>query len=178
MRLGLVATFLYNTLNASRPHLVTIPILICFVIRFGSYKSFLRLNIQLWRVVSNSLPVKSNLAHRGIQLDKTCNLCGEGKENTKHILRDSLIISRLWFISPLDLRVDAFSRKNFTDWLFIDVGLRGAEAINFAMLLYWAIWSARNQFIFYSISFDSWATVRLACNLKHDFAVALTVTRQ
>lgn len=40
----------------------------------------------IWRSCHDRVPVASNLRKRGIELDVTCKLCGEGIETIEHVL--------------------------------------------------------------------------------------------
>lgn len=77
-----------------------------------------------WQTISNTLPIKSNLLKRGMDMDEACSTYGSQVENVEHILRDCNWSSRLWLLCPLGFYVDTFTGLNFASCLLVRFFLR------------------------------------------------------
>jgi len=107
-----------------------------------------RHKIILWRILQNSLPVRSELNKRGIQCSTLCPRCNAKIETITHTFMQCPKVFRIWFGSSLTIKFPEQSNLIFTDWLF-DFIIHNDESalINIATILY-NIWFARNIHIY------------------------------
>ncbi|OVA19682.1 Reverse transcriptase zinc-binding domain [Macleaya cordata] len=64
-----------------------------------------RIHMFMWRLISNGLPLKSNIGRFLPQFDKICVICGEEDEELNHLFLKCRTIREFWFLSPIGLRV-------------------------------------------------------------------------
>lgn len=55
----------------------------------------------IWRVCHNRIPVNSSLRKRGIELDKSCRFCGEGREIVEHLFFHFDQAKTIWKLTPV-----------------------------------------------------------------------------
>ena len=75
-----------------------------------------RLKIFIWRLGSNALPTKVNLAHHIGLGDLMCTLCGESEEPFSHLFLQCKVVRPLWFGSCWGIRselIPASTNANF-----------------------------------------------------------------
>lgn len=72
--------------------------------------------IFLWRVMSNSIPSKSNLFKRKTVTDPRCSICNEEVESVEHIFLLCPWTRRVWFGSRLSYRPCAASISSMDKW--------------------------------------------------------------
>ncbi|XP_013607275.1 PREDICTED: uncharacterized protein LOC106313893 [Brassica oleracea var. oleracea] len=60
-----------------------------------------------WRVIHNALPVAENLRRRKIQIEDTCQRCGEESETVNHMLFHCRISKEIWNLAPTPVNSDA-----------------------------------------------------------------------
>lgn len=53
-----------------------------------------------WRVIHNALPVAGNLCRRKIQIEDTCQSCGEESETVNYMLFHFRISKEIWNLVP------------------------------------------------------------------------------
>lgn len=78
-----------------------------------------------WRILHNSLPVRKNFIHRGVDCIPLCPRCVEMHEDIDHIFRFCSWAKRIWFSSNLGINFDQVE-VNFRSWL--------AKIINYVMV--------------------------------------------
>ena len=120
----------------------------------------------LWRIASNSIPVKEILAQRmGID-DQVCDLCHEAPESSCHLFCLCPVARAIWFTSCWGMRVH---NQNFTNSanivkLVLDPPIPSAQEVDrehITTTLAFAldeIWLLRNQFIFEDTEIDILST--------------------
>uniref|UniRef100_A0A2N9ELG4 Reverse transcriptase zinc-binding domain-containing protein n=1 Tax=Fagus sylvatica TaxID=28930 RepID=A0A2N9ELG4_FAGSY len=102
----------------------------------------------LWRAFHDSLPTNANLFRRKIKSDPFCKICDQTEEVTSHVLWQCPMARNTWALVPgrvqkLPNHAEAF--PSFMLWILQNFSK--AEVEEWA-LISWAIWSARNRFIF------------------------------
>ncbi|KAL9319082.1 hypothetical protein ACSQ67_015599 [Phaseolus vulgaris] len=98
-----------------------------------------------WRACKEELPVKSLLVQKRILDDATCPCCGNGAETTAHALLHCEEIKRVWFASPLGLRVEALSGVTSVSQLIEQcVSVLDEKAMGMVCAIIWSVWHRRN----------------------------------
>lgn len=69
----------------------------------------------LWRVLNNTLPLRSELGKRGILCNPLCPRCNSKIESMEHVFMTCPKITRIWFGSQLNLRITDQPISNFQD---------------------------------------------------------------
>ena len=102
----------------------------------------------IWRAYHNSFPTSHNLFRRKITLNPFCNIYDQEEEFTYHALWKCAMARNTWALVPgrvqkLPNQVEDFPR--FMLWIFQNFSKKEVE--DWATTS-WAIWSARNCYIF------------------------------
>lgn len=102
----------------------------------------------LWRILNNSIPLRSELGKRGVLCSPLCPRCETKIETTDHIFMHCPNISKIWFRSNLNLKILDLPIPSFRDWLMHSIlTLKEDTIIQIASITY-NIWQARNQSIY------------------------------
>ncbi|GMI88064.1 hypothetical protein like AT3G09510 [Hibiscus trionum] len=106
-----------------------------------------KMNVQCWKFLRNFVPTKCNLCVRRVISDPTCARCLQEPEDVAHVLRNCSYADQVW--SNLGIQCPKIAQNvSFSSWLldlFKHVGSNKSTEIIVAL---WAIWTARNKFIF------------------------------
>ena len=102
-----------------------------------------------WKSMHNGIPLRQNLARRGMEVDKVCPRCGEEEESIEHLLIQCAVSQRVWYSSPLRIHVARTGGIRFRDWV-ISVGGNKKEEEWWMMfwMICWNIWLGRNAWVF------------------------------
>ena len=117
-------------------------------------KTLPKIHIFLWKCYHNSIPVKVVLAHKGIQLAPTCDLCEGQLETISHVLRDCTAAKEFWVESnqpnamqhTLDLEVMEWIKANACCTTLAQ-GKSYPQA-HFFLFSIWYLWLQRNKRLF------------------------------
>uniref|UniRef100_A0ACD5X3E3 Uncharacterized protein n=1 Tax=Avena sativa TaxID=4498 RepID=A0ACD5X3E3_AVESA len=105
------------------------------------------LNVQqlLWRIAHNSLPVKRNLAYRGMEVDTICPVCKRFDEDGAHLFLKCKPIKKIWQELKLeDLRIKWSEFSDPKD--FIEAVLQcESSRKTMCIALVWNWWTTRNK---------------------------------
>lgn len=99
-----------------------------------------------WRVLHNGVPVRVNLAQRGMHIDQVCPRCGEEDETLEHLLLHCEVSKRVWYQSPLRLDVTRARGGKFREW--VGGNKKEDEWWSLFWMLFWQIWLSRNMWVF------------------------------
>ncbi|XP_010696412.1 uncharacterized protein LOC104908940 [Beta vulgaris subsp. vulgaris] len=119
---------------------------------------FIGKNFTVYYICTSStneaLPTNSNLLKRNIQVQETCPLCKQQKENESHLFRDCTISARIWASLGLGIRTCPIHFisieewvKNFLKLFWKEDGVKSSRTSEFIATL-WAIWLHRNNIVF------------------------------
>ncbi|XP_057996522.1 uncharacterized protein LOC131175862 [Hevea brasiliensis] len=75
-----------------------------------------KIKVFVWKALLNALPVKGNLAHRGIPINSTCPICNEETKSIEHIMFWCSHARATWFSSCCNYKPDAIGFNSFTQW--------------------------------------------------------------
>lgn len=102
-----------------------------------------------WKSLHNGVPVRANLARRGMMIDRVCPRCGEEDETLEHMLLQCEVSQRVWYLSPLRLNGRIGRGGKFRDWVELNGGNKKEEEWwNLFWMLCWQIWLGRNLWVF------------------------------
>ncbi|KAF7816694.1 reverse transcriptase [Senna tora] len=127
----------------------------------------------IWLCVKDALPHKSNLFHRGINLNAFCSLCGNQIESMEHIFKLCPVSSKVWeFAAPnlnfiLDDDMVSWIRKN--SFASTQVQFQVPHGTLFIYVLQ-QIWFFRNNAIFNNKDFDVPLCFRNALSKAAEFS--------
>ena len=102
----------------------------------------------IWRAYHDSLPTSLNLFRQKITPNPLCKICDQEKESTIHAIWQCAMARNTWALVPgrvqkLPNQGDDFAR--FMLWMFQNFS---KDELEDWAITAWAIWSARNCFIF------------------------------
>ncbi|KAK6116053.1 hypothetical protein DH2020_008322 [Rehmannia glutinosa] len=108
----------------------------------------------LWRTCTESLPTKSGLLRRGLQIDPICELCGETIESTTHLFLECRSTLPVWYLSTLRLDLHGQQFGSFKNFLWTMLQCQPIEYIEMLGIIAWRIWLARNKWCMEKKRFD------------------------
>ena len=103
-----------------------------------------RIKMLLWRIGSNALPTKNNLALRIGTSDPSCVLCGSEPESAIHLFFHCQVARAIWFGCSWGIRMDKMNIASNEDILKVVLNLDELSTLQMAVTME-AIWHFRNQ---------------------------------
>ncbi|WVZ60116.1 hypothetical protein U9M48_010177 [Paspalum notatum var. saurae] len=104
-----------------------------------------KVNMFIWRLAHNSLPVKRNLARRGIKTETACPLCFRLDEDCGHLFFKCKKAKQCWRAMNLEhVRADLELCKSGKETVARILNLEQHEQ-NRVFIWLWRWWSARNK---------------------------------
>lgn len=79
-----------------------------------------KIQMFLWKCYHNSIPVKTVLAQRGIQLSLTCDMCHGKLETISHVLRDCTTARVFWAESNWPDEIHHTFGMEVMDWIKVN----------------------------------------------------------
>lgn len=110
-------------------------------------------------------------------MDPACNLCKRENESTLHGLGICLEVRKVWYASPLSLRINQDKIKiiSFQDWVKKGLTMNNTRnkdktwLCEYIVIIYWPqIWINKNKTIFENVKFDMKLIVESTCRLKNE----------
>uniref|UniRef100_A0A0A9CHE7 Reverse transcriptase zinc-binding domain-containing protein n=1 Tax=Arundo donax TaxID=35708 RepID=A0A0A9CHE7_ARUDO len=99
----------------------------------------------IWRLAHNSLPVRKNIARRGIELDTRCPVCSRFDEDGGHCFLKCKFVRKCWMLLHMeDIRVQLTELSSPQEMLHKILFLEERKRIEIVLLL-WTWWEARNK---------------------------------
>ncbi|XP_056685339.1 uncharacterized protein [Spinacia oleracea] len=114
----------------------------------------------IWKLIVEGIPVKTSLFRRGVNLDITCDFCGDHDEDSQHIFRLCKLAQDVWRSSMLAILSNLNENLSMQDWilnyiqLFKSVDGTNTDRIVTFIATSWAIWLTRNERLFNSHTGD------------------------
>lgn len=98
-----------------------------------------------WKALKNSMPNKSNLIQRGINISPLCPICNSQSENIDHCLFLCSPAKELWRLTYNHVFLDEDFQGSFIDrWIKIDSRCSMEELGRLATIC-WTLWNDRNK---------------------------------
>ncbi|XP_057417455.1 uncharacterized protein LOC130711751 [Lotus japonicus] len=113
---------------------------------FWSSPTLPRCKDVAWRAVQNFLPVRGELARRGMHLDPCCALCESEIETCEHLFLKCPAVERVWFASDMAMR-----KENFSSMHALMAAVLEEDDDDFTAAvqrLIYVTWEARNSLVF------------------------------
>ncbi|KOM34348.1 hypothetical protein LR48_Vigan02g049800 [Vigna angularis] len=108
-----------------------------------------------WRACNEELLVKSLLVEKRILNDATCPSCGKAAETTVHALLQCEEIKRVWFASPLGLKVELLGEvTSFSQLLEQFARVLDEKGMGMVCAIIWSLWQRRNVRVFENKKLD------------------------
>jgi hypothetical protein len=124
---------------------------------------------HIWCILNNAIPVKDNLATRGIRCDPLCPLCYSKVETINHIFLECEWTKQIWFASPLTINYEHLQIKNLSDWLDYMMQNTTAEDMQNISTILYEIWLARNEKLYNGKQLPPTDVVNRALKSLHEF---------
>uniref|UniRef100_A0A803P6E9 Reverse transcriptase zinc-binding domain-containing protein n=1 Tax=Cannabis sativa TaxID=3483 RepID=A0A803P6E9_CANSA len=124
----------------------------------------------VWRAASNCLATKVNLCIKKVLTDNNCPLCGVFAETELHLLVSCQFAWACWEFSGFN----AADRNpvSLLSWLSFNAARMDDEKLSRVVMLCWAIWSARNDFLWKNRARSVKSVVDFAQSSLHQFLKA------
>lgn len=75
------------------------------------------ITLFMWKLTHGILPHRSNLRHRGFQMDTLCPRCQESVEDAEHMLLECDWAQRVWRLSPMGFSFNSGTRLPIREWV-------------------------------------------------------------
>lgn len=113
--------------------------------RYGNLNILPKLLQFIWRLAHNSLPLRTNIDRRGMDVDTRCPVCWRLDEDGGHLFVKWKLVERCWRALNLDhIRLQLADQKRAKKVVQIILQQDGRRQIlSISMLWYW--WTARNK---------------------------------
>lgn len=141
-----------------------------------SWKKVWHINIPpstrhfLWRACLEALPTKAGLRKRGVNVDPTCAICGEGYESVTHIMFECPTAIQTWGLTPIRIDFQAAWSLKFRSFCWNMIESLPDEGATLFVAVLWNIWIARNKFYFEEITPEPKLIVSRALRLSMESA--------
>ncbi|XP_072971995.1 uncharacterized protein [Typha angustifolia] len=106
-----------------------------------------RIRTFIWRCVVDALPVLSVLNKHISTISTTCTICKSENETIEHLLVGCNMARAVWFASSLGYKFDN-SPSRMDLWIMELSNSFSTEQLSLAFSIIWAIWKARNSWVF------------------------------
>jgi hypothetical protein len=116
----------------------------------------------LWRILNNSLPVRTELNQRGVNCPLLCPRCNSKLETVNHLFMDCPNTLKVSFGSSLSIRIPKSSERTFGDWLYDIITTKDTQVVSHIAALTYSIWHARNQAVFEDVMISEAAIIQRA----------------
>ncbi|KAF4363716.1 hypothetical protein G4B88_030215 [Cannabis sativa] len=104
-----------------------------------------RMKLFGWKLCRKWLPAKSNLCHRGMKIDPTCNNCGRFEESLSHALWTCEKVKKVWELMPCYKLIKESRGHSMMDLLVEFRQKLAREEFEDVIKVLWAIWENRNR---------------------------------
>ncbi|KAF4368373.1 hypothetical protein F8388_019090 [Cannabis sativa] len=104
-----------------------------------------RMKLFGWQVCHNWLPAKTNLYHRGMNVNPSCDLCGNQAETLTHALWCCAKVKPIWKLVPWYKRCEHVNKGSMFDILVTSKEQLDKSEFEDAIKIMWAIWENRNR---------------------------------
>ncbi|KAM6556101.1 hypothetical protein CsatB_003120 [Cannabis sativa] len=101
----------------------------------------------MWRVVSHTIPVASNLFVRHILYSPLCSFCKSSLETVHHALLGCSRLRKAWKSSRFLDHYHKYKHLDITDFLLCSFEALDKDYISILFCFLWALWNQRNNYI-------------------------------
>lgn len=117
-----------------------------------SYPAPPKLLFFLWSLVTNTLPVRSNLHKKSAVFSSSCPLCGFSEETTRHLFQQCPVSSIILSSAQRQIQINWPNTTPSLQWLQVLLQANKGKFLQLstALHLLWQIWKARNNKVFNS----------------------------
>jgi hypothetical protein len=123
----------------------------------------------IWRILNNSIPIKTNLISKGITCDSWCPRCNAEPETIEHTFLKCGWARQVWFNSPLTITISNSKSQTFSDWYNYMLNNTSRESMQIVTTLIYGLWEARNNKVFRNHDIPASKLVHHAIKLLHEF---------
>ncbi len=127
---------------------------------------------MVWRACTNSLPTRLNLAHRSVVSDPLCPVCLQEQEDVTHALWACPYAQDVWAMASPKLQKAATSTADFYSLARSLFGRLDKDDKARWLSISWALWMARNKFVFEGLLTPPSKVVEIGNNLWGDYTKA------
>ena len=113
-----------------------------------------KIKFFLWQCYHKSIPTHEVLGSRGINLDMTCELCGQATESISHVLKDCIVVQNFWKLLGITSKHHDFFLLDLEEWMKVNCSSKSTSRhhqlpwkIVFSFGI-WQLWNQRNSFLF------------------------------
>ena len=123
----------------------------------------------LWWVCNNALPVKTNLVHRKVILDATCDECLGASETITHALWTCPFAKQVWSLEKSLAELRQLTVHSVTELVWYILEVSTTMDIEIFAVIAWAIWQRRNSLKFQVTSESPDQVYHRALDLLQEF---------
>ena len=126
----------------------------------------------VWRACTNSLSTRLNLAHRRVIMDPLCQVCHQAQEDVTHALWACPYAQDVWAMASLKLQKAATSTADFYSLARLLFWRLDKDDKAEWLSITWALWMARNKYVFEGLLTPPSKVVEIGNNLWGDYTKA------
>lgn len=126
-----------------------------------------RVKIFFWRACHGALPTRKGLSKRVPGMEAVCSLCEAEVESELHCLKECVIARMVWDESGIGAAVEGVYRS-FGDLAMACFERLPREEHGLFMTVCWAIWTARNRWLFEGEACDPGSTMAYVHSLMSE----------
>lgn len=136
----------------------------------------------IWRICHDRLPVTSILRKRGLEVDDTCKVCGEGKETVNHLFFHCLKANIIWKLAPVRWEISEQQALSFKQWWSSLENAENSKEMSdrkeLTAYILWHIWKNRNRWTFNAETWSEIDIVQGAWNEWIEYKAELPTTKR
>lgn len=117
-----------------------------------------KIHLFTWRILHGIVPSNLNLIMRYVNVEPACKRCGDPIESSEHAFRDYPWLQQCWTLLPFRLELQN-SDVTLESWLADTISVRIVEGQELVVAVLWAIWYARNEWVFLDKQSDPYAII-------------------
>ncbi|KAL0010668.1 hypothetical protein SO802_005776 [Lithocarpus litseifolius] len=133
-----------------------------------------KLKTFTWKACRDILPTKSNLCHRGVLDNATCETCGLTAEISGHLFWDCIGAREVWTATGIAFDTNGVHFSEFVDflWYLLFVQRMDLKLIELTITVAWCMWYNRNKTRLGSPRQTSHEIIHKARSILEDFQLA------
>lgn len=108
-----------------------------------------RVQLFLWKIVHEAIPLGAILTRRGIKASPTCQMCGDAKEDVQHFLFHCPFSRVCWLHSPLAINSHVLGIGVREALIHMRSQTSEEQWLTFTNII-WALWRTRNDCVYSS----------------------------
>ncbi|XP_075653903.1 uncharacterized protein LOC142624260 [Castanea sativa] len=106
-----------------------------------------KIKLFAWKACKKILPTKTNLYHRGVIDDPTCEACARAPKTVRHLFWECTITKDVWNLSDIPLDKTGINHRDFMDllWYLLFKQHVDTKLVELVITTAWSAWFSCNK---------------------------------